>query len=73
MMRWIGMCDQSRHRQHTIREGVGMLTLPVKLETQLFGGLRSPFTYRAGRQIYQSRFGLSFEERDSWNHLCCEN
>ena len=35
-------------------------------------GIRSPFgPCRAGRQMYQSRFGLSFEERDSLNHSCC--
>ena len=36
---------------------------------QLFGGLPSGF---ASRQTYQSRFGESFDERDSRNHGCSD-
>ena len=40
---------------------------PPKLLTQLFGGEPSGF---GSAQTYQSRFGLSRDERDSWNHGC---
>src|SRR5689334_20643622 len=39
---------------------------PLKMDSQLFGNLPSS----PSRQMYQSRFGLSLEERDSMNHGC---
>src|ERR1700722_10911613 len=46
-------------------------TLPPKLLRQLFGGLRLPAaSYLAGRQMYQSRLELSFEDLGSLNQLC---
>src|SRR5215210_6076468 len=46
---------------------------PENTEPQLFGsapGSPAFMPSRAGRHQYQSRFGLSFEARDSTNHGC---
>lgn len=46
--------------------------IPPNAARQLFGGCLSPASLNRGlRQMYQSRWGLSSEERELLNHSCC--